>query len=311
MRNIMPRHKKKARKKQRHKKTATGNQRKGWYQITFQLAGNLHVGSGRWGFVLPARPYLPGWTLWGALTAFLRQNRRWQGDWGDIGNRLNEECWLGHFFLLAPDPDKNLMYLPEMRAGRAIHYCWQDKKQPEKGTTNLPELRPMVFRHGVTRLSSGAADSQGRLFLHEMMRFDRNHPFRLQGLLYWKGNVNGQFPLARGDVLRIGGNRQVSGAEIFCDRIVSWKPRQHLVRHHLLYSEDSAAQVNGVLERIVLRRTRDTGKKAQGEFKGFGQHFVDWGDHLAPGWKMDGKDELQPVMGDEGFRHGTVRLKKY
>ncbi|RWX48178.1 hypothetical protein H206_05298 [Candidatus Electrothrix aarhusensis] len=33
-----------------------------WYKISFRLSGSLHVGSGRWGFVLPCRPYVPGWT---------------------------------------------------------------------------------------------------------------------------------------------------------------------------------------------------------------------------------------------------------
>lgn len=301
----MPRHRKKTRKKQRHSKTASGKRKKGWYRITFKLAGNLHVGSGRWGFVLPARPYLPGWTLWGALTAYLKLNGRWQGDWGEIGNRLNEACWLGHFFLLVPGPDGILSYLPAMQPGRAVRYCWQNEKQEKEINTDLLELRPMVFRHGVTRSPSDSVDNLDRLFLHEMVRFDRNRPFRLQGLLYWQGSVDGEFPLAEGDILRVGGNRQVSGAEIICEKVSVWKPKKYLARHHLQCFEDVPSQVNGVLERIVLRRTRNT----DGKFKGFGQHFVDWGDHLAPGWEMGGAGELEPVFDVDGFRHGTVRLK--
>jgi hypothetical protein len=34
-----------------------------WQQVSFRLSGSLFVGSGKWGFVLPCRPYLPGWTL--------------------------------------------------------------------------------------------------------------------------------------------------------------------------------------------------------------------------------------------------------
>ena len=307
----MPRHKKKTRKKQQLNKAASGIRKKGWYRITFQLAGNLHVGSGRWGFVLPARPYLPGWTLWGALTVFLKQSGRWQGDWGEIGNRLNEECWLGHFFLKAAGTAGASCYLPAIQQGGAIRYCRQNGKQKKEINTDLPELRPMVFRHGVTRSSSGSTDDLGRLFLHEMVRFDRNNPFQLQGLIFWKGTNGAKFPLAKGDILRVGGNRQVSGAEILCQTILSWKPKKDLARHHLQFADNlPGCQATGNLERIVLRRTRDTSKEDnKGRFRGFGQHFVDWGDHLAPGWEMAGAGALEPVFGSDGYRHGTVRLE--
>jgi len=259
---------------------------------------------------LPGRPYLPGWTLWGALTVFLKRSGRWSGDWGELGSQLNEKCWLGHFCLIANGGDGEYGFLPSRQADGAIRYCWQKKKTGQSAAVNQPDMHPMAFRHGVTRLSSGSADNLGRLFLHEIVRFDPNRPFRLQGLLYWQAGKNTKFPLVKGDILKIGGNRQVSGAEISCERIASWKPGSRLARHHLLCLEGDRSHPSGNLERIVLRRTRAADGKKNGSFKGFGQHFVDWGDHLAPGWQLDELPCLEPVYSDDdGYRHGTVRLK--
>lgn len=285
-----------------------GIKKNGWYLVTFQLNGNLHVGSGRWGFVLPSRPYLPGWTLWGALTVLLKQTGRWDGKWAEVGNQLSKECWLGHFFLTVR-PKPLFSYLPALKPddGGRIHYAWELENEQED--TGTPAALPMVFRHGVTRANSGSADNLGRLFLHEMVRFDRTRPYNLRGLLYWKGEKQKRFPLEKGDVLRVGGNRQVSGGAIVCKEISRWKLKPRLlVRHHLQYVDGLEAL--GELERIVMRRTRPAAGEAGKDFKGFGQYVVDWGEHLVPGWETRGTRDLEPVWYDTEYRHGTVRIQQ-
>lgn len=40
-----------------------------WYEVTLNPLQPLHIGSGNYGVVNPTRVYIPGWTIWGALTA--------------------------------------------------------------------------------------------------------------------------------------------------------------------------------------------------------------------------------------------------
>ena len=42
--------------------------------------------------------------------------------------------------------------------------------------------------------------------------------------------------------------------------------------------------------------------------EGFGQHFLDWGNHLAPGWKGRERRRYHPFFEEKGgFLHGTVQ----
>ncbi len=119
--------------------------------------------------------------------------------------------------------------------------------------------------------------------------------------------------LLPGDALRVGGNRQVSGAEIVCEAVEPCPDelrQQFLLLQHLRCNPaDNAAALSGELERIVLRRTRteDGWRSDNSGRSGFGQHHVDWGCHLAPGWNGLKEQDCQPVQAEDGsFRHGTV-----
>ena len=106
----------------------------------------------------------------------------------------------------------------------------------------------------------------------------------------------------------------MSGAEIICPDVRllddteqdTTERRSFLRLQHLRCDPtENSLPLAGDLERIVLRRTRSAdGKKS----KGFGQHFEDWGCHLAPGWDGPTGPEYAPVRDSaEGFRHGTVQ----
>ncbi len=279
-----------------------------WYKVTFTLSGNLHVGSGRWGFVLPCRSYVPGWTLWGALVVLLKKTGRWSGEYGEIGQAVNEHCWLGHLFLETNLGGETYRYLPAINTNRSgkTMFAWRD---------NLGEpadhlLPPTLFRHGVVRSHEQNQDSLGRLFLTESVQARQDAFYRLSGIFRYDG-AKKDLPFQERDRLCIGGNRQISGAEITCRTVQALDDsdenkveKNNLLHLQHLRCDPTNSSLTGELERIVLRRTRS----ADGErSEGFGQHFVDWGIHLVPGWDGPEVREYRPVKRDtEEFRHGTV-----
>ncbi len=282
-----------------------------WYKFSSSLSGSLHIGSGRWGFVLPSRPYVPGWTLWGALVVLLKKTGRWPGGYGEIGRAVNEHCWLGHLFLetfvQTEQEGRVYRYLPaiESKQGGKTVFAWRDSN--DRVVEDL--LPPTLFRHGVVRSNEQDQDSLGRLFLTETMQARQATPYRLSGIF----GVNGIdfLPFQKKDRLRIGGNRQVNGAEIICldVQLLNGDEKNEVEKDNLLGLQHLLCQstnntLTGEMERIVLRRTRSSdGKRTEG----FGQHFVDWGCHLAPGWEVLERHGYAPVRKDaEGFRHGTV-----
>lgn len=284
-----------------------------WYKISFRLSGSLHVGSGRWGFVLPCRPYVPGWTLWGALVVLLKKTGRWPGGYGEIGRAVNERCWLGHFFLEMNQDNRTYRHLPAVdrnKGGKTV-FAWRDNDENPVDTLSSPTF----FRHGVVRSNEQNQDSLGRLFLTESVQARQDASYRLRGIIFYDG-INNEPPFHVKDRLHIGGNRQVSGAEITCltvepldDSDKNEEERNNLLRFQHLRCDpaNSSLALTGELERIVLRRTRSAnGEKSDG----FGQHFVDWGIHLAPGWQEALEHQYKPTFDKNGeFRHGTVQPK--
>lgn len=279
-----------------------------WYKLSFSLSGSLHIGSGRWGFVLPSRSYVPGWTLWGALVVLLKKTGRWSGGYGEIGRAVNEHCWLGHLFLETFGETEQegsvYRYLPAIQSkqGEKTVFAWRDKNN--RIVEDL--LPPTLFRHGVVRSNEQDQESLGRLFLTETVQARQITPYRLNGIFGFNGIDS--LPFQEKDCLQIGGNRQVNGAEITCldVQLLNDDEKNNLLglQHLLCDPTNNNTPLTGELERIVLRRTRSSdGKRTEG----FGQHFVDWGYHLAPGWEASERHEYTPVKKDaEGFRHGTV-----
>lgn len=46
-----------------------------WFKLVFKQNKPLHIGSSRWGVICETEIFIPGWTMWGAITAeYLRRN---------------------------------------------------------------------------------------------------------------------------------------------------------------------------------------------------------------------------------------------
>ena len=233
-----------------------------WYKVTFTLSGSLHVGSGRWGFVLPCRPYVPGWTLWGALVVLLKKTERWPGGYGEIGQAVNKHCWLGHLFLETDMDGDTYRYLPAVdqdKGGKTV-FAWRDNLDQPADHLHPPTL----FRHGVVRSHEQDQNSLGRLFLTESVQVRQKPPYRLSGIFYYDRAENKPLFQIK-DHLHIGGNRQVSGAEITCRTVqpLTDNDKNEVEKNNLLHLQhlrcdpaNSSLALTGELERIVLRRTR-------------------------------------------------------
>ncbi len=267
-----------------------------WFRLRFRLTGSLHVGSGRWGYVRRGRPYLPGWTLWGALTNLSKRNGKITGmdTFTKVGQYLDHNFWLGHLTLLqAIDGNREIRYLPTQDAasGKTVFQWLNNDNKPVSDCKP-----PLAFRAGVVR---GRPDNDplGRHFITEAIGSSELNPYHLGG--WYLSNNGHQLPLEIGDRLPVGGNRQTSGAVItLVAHEDSGEPNLGLCSHYRLDCK-SLMTVSGAVERIVMRRTK--------EEEGFGRCYLDWGLHAAPGWQFaDGVKKLSPVKVKTFFFHGTV-----
>ncbi|WP_457636078.1 RAMP superfamily CRISPR-associated protein [Persephonella sp.] len=55
----------------------------GWYKLVFKQKQPIHVGSAKWGVVNETEIFIPGSTMWGALTNIYLQNKEGKIDTGD------------------------------------------------------------------------------------------------------------------------------------------------------------------------------------------------------------------------------------
>jgi hypothetical protein len=278
-----------------------------WLKLRFRLLGDMHVGERKWGYVRSGRAYVPGWTIWGALTNFLKRKGRIPGSFERVGNWLNENFWFSHLTLTADikikdnDEPVQAAFLPvEARGGDTV-FQWVRRGDRSQLPVNKSTPRPMSYRHGVVRQPSPLAGTMGNLFLTEALSGPRLRPFYLEGFA-WAAE-GAELRLETGDAIAIGGNRTSSNAVLKFECI---EPRnettKNLVLSHLKYLGEKAFAGN--LERIVLRRTKENSSG------GFGENIVDWGLHLEPGWEALNKPMPQTSPGRErdGWRHGTVEL---
>ncbi len=59
-----------------------------WYKLVFRQVQPIHIGSGSYGVVNETRIFIPGWTMWGALTKAYGVANNWQeSDWKKQDNQ--------------------------------------------------------------------------------------------------------------------------------------------------------------------------------------------------------------------------------
>ena len=59
-----------------------------WYKLIFEQVQPIHMGSGSYGVINETRVFIPGWTMWGALTKAYGINNKWnKKDWENEKNQ--------------------------------------------------------------------------------------------------------------------------------------------------------------------------------------------------------------------------------
>ncbi len=61
---------------------------KKWYKLVFKQLQPLHIGAGSYGVINETRIFIPGWTMWGALTKAYGNFKKWKkGDFDKEDNK--------------------------------------------------------------------------------------------------------------------------------------------------------------------------------------------------------------------------------
>lgn len=64
------------------------NDNKNWYKLVFKQIQPIHVGAGSYGVISETRVFIPGWTMWGALTNIYGLKKSWEkSDWENETNQ--------------------------------------------------------------------------------------------------------------------------------------------------------------------------------------------------------------------------------
>ncbi|MDD3050300.1 MAG: hypothetical protein PHR06_04070 [Candidatus Cloacimonetes bacterium] len=168
---------------------------KKWYEVTLKPLQPLHIGSGNYGVVNPTWIYLPGWTIWGALTASFGIKNGW-----DKKNLSNEQKELfeevSNFY---PVIDGKILF-PKYKKGE---FC-------------LGEFSEKQFRFFATDTFTSTAinasyQSANESSLHEIEYLLPKTKEDKPKDIYWKGIINIEDDLrdflSSGSVISIGGER--------------------------------------------------------------------------------------------------------
>ena len=97
----------------------------GWYKLVFKQNQPIHVGSAKWGVIKETEIFIPGSTMWGALTNAYLQKKGLNGNSIDEINEKFET--ISNFF---PSFDKNIPLQPAYQKGE-FGYLYKENFIPE------------------------------------------------------------------------------------------------------------------------------------------------------------------------------------
>lgn len=237
------------------------------YKVCFRLLTPLHIGASKVGNVQRTRPYLPGKTLWGALTARLtRDFPNLGGDYERVGKRINAELAFSYFYPALGD----------------VVDCWPWDETGEFDWRYLGSYAGTALDY--SQNSAQASTLHETEFIAPISRDGK--PVQLVGYLFVRHDCNlpWQTVLPR---LQLGGERTygwgrvqigscVAGAEplfgTFNINLTGDRPHIVLTTHdcllaHTLTADIAAGQIQGKVTPLVGRETRDA--------HSHGQHFVE------------------------------------
>lgn len=145
-----------------------------WYEITLKPLQPLHIGSGNYGVVNPTWIFIPGWTMWGALTAAFGI----KNDWDKTALSTHQKALfegISNFY-------------PEI-AGKT-HF-----PNYEKGDFCLGKFSEKKFRHIATDTFTSTAinalyQSANESSLHEIEYLLPETKENKPEDIYWKGIIN-------------------------------------------------------------------------------------------------------------------------
>ncbi len=234
------------------------------YKIVLRLLTPLHVGAGQVGNVQRARRYIPGKTLWGALTARITRDTRpgaITSDYREIGDQIKAHL---AFSYLYPSIEKDVDVWPWDDEADEFDWRYMDTyastaRNPGHNTALLGSLHEAEFIAPATR-DGDPVSLIGYIF----ERDDCSLPWRealsclqLGGeRTYGWGRVRVKELLAK--TLFFQGWDVTLNADRPVLRAVDGKAR--LLAHAVACGEGALEGINGAIEPLVGRETRQAGR---------------------------------------------------
>lgn len=170
---------------------------KQWYELTFKPLQPLHIGLGNYGVVAPTRIFIPGKTMWGALTCAYGIKKNWKaGELKPEQEKLFTE--ISNFY---PAIDNEILF-PNYKDGE---FCLGGKTERE--------FRNFYTDTFISTGISGATQSAADKSLHEIeyilpdSKEETNKPLQWKGILYIGETIVDTY-LQAGLHVYVGGERK-------------------------------------------------------------------------------------------------------
>lgn len=279
------------------------------WKLTYQALSPTLVGGLRFGFIQRTRYYVPGWTLWGAITAALTRAFYTQAD------AKKYQC-VGSFV----EQDLLTSYAGILLDGEPALPHWGDEGRLKMGTLGLPQFEARFIRSsgqvGLEPATQTAAQGQ----LHEtevIVDFDPQTRTRVQWqfTLYLRDGALAAMNWTEDEVrqairqLSVGGDRTYGlGSWLASDPParepvsgdawpipLDWNPEEKIMRAHVPVEELQGIEVYGRAETIsrLVWQNAETGPWGPGQ-------RIETGTYYLPGCYLK-EGDWQPIIGPKGI----------
>ncbi len=234
-----------------------------WYKLIYKQIQPIHIGIGSYGVINETRIFIPGWTMWGALTkAYNLNNGKELSENHDIFENIS--CFYPCF-----DENGNDILFPEIKEGKLYLGNYSEDEFRAKFVDTFVSTSIDIFTntalqeslHEINVILPGAKndfleiEKEKQIYWVGVIKLDKKFVPNIPKTIYIGGDVRYGF----------GKMEFIEKKELSNNEKKNWK----FEKNYYPYSSDKNLTINGKLEFLIDIVKPWNYKQLQVEYKGF------------------------------------------